>query len=291
MTIQEIIGNDPLPAARRAPDRTPRGVIEWARQQGLQIVDLKFIDLPGKWQHFSVPISELKEDVFTLGLGFDGSSIRGWQKINESDMLVVPDANTALVDPVCKVPTLSLICDIVDPLTKQPYSRDPRYVARKAEQYLIKSGIADTSYWGPEIEFYVFNDIRFHQDSHSGYYFIDSEEGIWNSGQRGVEPSLNGKNLGFRPRYKEGYFPVPPMDKLQDLRSRMVLKLIEAGGRHRDRGPAPRGRHRRPGRDRHALLHPGGHGRPRHDLQVHPPQRRLRERLRRHLHAQAPLRR
>jgi glutamine synthetase len=228
MTIQEIAGSDPLPAPRRPPATTPAGVIQWARQQGLQIVDLKFIDLPGKWQHFSVPISELKEDVFTSGLGFDGSSIRGWQKINESDMLVVPDPSTALVDPVCKVPTLSLICDIMDPLTKKPYTRDPRYVARKAEQYLIKTGLADTSYWGPECEFYVFNDVRFHQDSHSGYYFLDSDEGIWNSGQGGVEPSTS-KNLGFRPRYKEGYFPTPPMDKLQDLRSRMVLKLIECG--------------------------------------------------------------
>ncbi len=245
MTISEYIGTDPLPAARKAPEATPRGVIDWARQQGLQIVDLKFVDLPGKWQHFSVPISELKEDVFTSGLGFDGSSIRGWQKINESDMLVVPDPTTALIDPVCKVPTLSLVCNIVDPVNKQPYSRDPRYVARKAEEYLVKTGIADTSYWGPEIEFYVFNDVRFHQDSHSGYYFIDSEEGIWNSGQRGVEPSLDGRNLGFRPRYKEGYFPVPPMDKLQDLRSRMVLKLIEAGieieAQHHEVGTAGQG--------------------------------------------------
>jgi glutamine synthetase len=229
MAVEELSRVDPLPAARRAPDAAPRAVIEWARAQGLQIVDLKFVDLPGLWQHFSVPISELKEDVFTNGLGFDGSSIRGWQKINESDMLVVPDPATALVDPVCKVPTLSLVCDIVDPVTRGPYSRDPRHVARKAEQYLVKSGIADTSYWGPECEFYVFNDIRFHQDSHSGYYFIDSDEGIWNSGTGGVTPSTNGRNLGYRPRYKEGYFPVPPTDKLQDVRSRMILKMIESG--------------------------------------------------------------
>ncbi|MBI3972644.1 MAG: type I glutamate--ammonia ligase [Chloroflexi bacterium] len=227
----ELTGADPLPAARRAPEPTPKGVIQWARAEGLQMVDLKFIDLPGLWQHFTVPINELKESVFVEGFGFDGSSIRGWQKINESDMLVVPDPTTALVDPVCKVPTLSLICDIVDPVTKQRYTRDPRNVARKAEMFLAQTGIADTSYWGPECEFYLFNDVRFHQDSHSGYYFVDSDEGIWNSGQGGVAAATNGtpRNLGYRPRYKEGYFPVPPTDKLQDLRSKMVLKLIESG--------------------------------------------------------------
>ncbi|MGH2368744.1 MAG: glutamine synthetase beta-grasp domain-containing protein, partial [Chloroflexota bacterium] len=229
MAVQEVQPASPLPAPRRAPNSNPKSVIQWASEQGLQIVDLKFVDLPGSWQHFSVPFSELKEEIFTSGLGFDGSSIRGWQKINESDMLVVPDASTAVIDPVCKVPTLSLICDIVDPLTRQPYSRDPRNVARKAEKYLAGTGIADTSYWGPECEFYIFNDIRFHQDSHSGYYFIDSDEGIWNSGSGGVTASANGRNLGYRPRYKEGYFPVPPMDKLQDLRSRMILKMIESG--------------------------------------------------------------
>jgi glutamine synthetase len=229
MTVQELLGAEPLPAARRAPEPTPKGVIQWARAQGLQIVDLKFVDLPGLWQHFSVPISELNEALFSDGIGFDGSSIRGFQKIHESDMLLIPDASTAVVDPACTVPTLSLICNVIDPVTREPYSRDPRYVAQKAEQYLVRTGIADTSYWGPECEFYIFNDIRFHQDSHSGYYFIDSDEGIWNSGQGGVTPSLNGRNLGYRPRYKEGYFPVPPMDKLQDLRSKMILKLIECG--------------------------------------------------------------
>ncbi|HEX2036048.1 MAG TPA: type I glutamate--ammonia ligase [Chloroflexota bacterium] len=229
MAVQDIPSTSPLPAARRAPNSSPRSVIQWAQEQGLQIVDLKFVDLPGLWQHFSVPISELKESVFADGLGFDGSSIRGWQKINESDMLVVPDPATAVIDPVCKVPTLSLVCDIVDPVTRQPYTRDPRNVARKAERYLTTTGIADTSYWGPECEFYIFNDIRFHQDSRSGYYFIDSDEGIWNSGLGGVTTSSNGRNLGYRPRYKEGYFPVAPTDKLQDLRSRMILKMIETG--------------------------------------------------------------
>ncbi|MHB1416865.1 MAG: glutamine synthetase beta-grasp domain-containing protein, partial [Chloroflexota bacterium] len=193
-------------------------------ERGLKIVDFKFIDLPGTWQHFSIPARELSADMFAEGLGFDGSSIRGFQPIHESDMLLMPDAATAIVDPVTKVPTLSVICDVKDPITGEPYSRDPRYVAKKAEQYLVDSGIATQSYWGPEAEFYIFNDIKFDQTSHSGYYAIDSEEGIWNSGADGGKP-----NLGYRPRYKEGYFPVPPVDKLQDLRSEMVLKLIEAG--------------------------------------------------------------
>ncbi|MDA8219271.1 MAG: type I glutamate--ammonia ligase [Dehalococcoidales bacterium] len=193
-------------------------------EKGLKIVDFKFIDLPGTWQHFSIPAKELSADMFAEGLGFDGSSIRGFQPIHESDMLLMPDAATAIVDPVAKVPTLSVICDVKDPITGEPYSRDPRYVAKKAEQYLVDSGIATKSYWGPEAEFYIFNDIKFDQTSHSGYYAIDSEEGIWNSGADGGKP-----NLGYRPRYKEGYFPVPPVDKLQDLRSEMVLNLIEAG--------------------------------------------------------------
>jgi glutamine synthetase len=218
MAVEERARTSPLPAARKAPTSEPAGVIDWAIEQGLQIVDLKFVDLPGLWQHFSVPITELSESLFEGGIGFDGSSIRGFQKIHESDMLLVPDAATAVVDPACKVPTLSLVCDVLDPITRQPYSRDPRYVGRKAEAYLKSTGIADTSYFGPECEFYIFNDIRFHQDSRSGYYFIDSDEGIWNSGQGGVATSTDGRNLGYRPRYKEGYFPVPPTDKLQDLR-------------------------------------------------------------------------
>ncbi|MDO8674039.1 MAG: type I glutamate--ammonia ligase, partial [Dehalococcoidia bacterium] len=151
-------------------------------------------------------------------------SIRGFQKINESDMLLFPDASTAIVDPVLKVPTLSIICDVRDPLTLEAYSRDPRYIAKKAEAYLTKTGIATTSFWGPEVEFFIFNEMRFDQTSHSGYYFIDSEAGIWNSGGNGDKP-----NLAYRPRHKEGYFPVPPTDKMQDLRSEIVLRLIEAG--------------------------------------------------------------
>src|SRR5262245_53836595 len=171
MAVEERARTSPLPAARKAPTSDPAGVIDWAIEQGLQIVDLKFVDLPGLWQHFSVPISELSESLFEGGIGFDGSSIRGFQKIHESDMLLVPDAATAVVDPACKVPTLSLVCDVLDPVTRQPYSRDPRYVGRKAEAYLKSTGIADTSFFGPECEFYIFNDIRFHQDSRSGYYF------------------------------------------------------------------------------------------------------------------------
>ncbi|HVC33364.1 MAG TPA: type I glutamate--ammonia ligase [Chloroflexota bacterium] len=203
---------------------SPAAVIAFAREQGVKFVDFKFVDLPGTWQHFSTPIGALDEDVFADGLGFDGSSIRGFQKIHESDMLLMPDATTAIVDPVCAIPTLSLVCNVKDPVTGEWYSRDPRYVAQKAERYLVASGVATTSYWGPEAEFFIFNDIRFDQTTHSGYYFIDADEGIWNSG------TANGKpNLGYRPRYKEGYFPVPPVDRLQDLRSEMVLKMIEAG--------------------------------------------------------------
>ncbi|MBI3966018.1 MAG: type I glutamate--ammonia ligase, partial [Chloroflexi bacterium] len=195
-----------------------------AREKGVKMVDVKFIDLPGTWQHFSVPVEKFDADSFTEGLGFDGSSIRGFQKIHESDMLLIPDPATAVVDPACKVPTLSIVCNVRDPLTLQPYTRDPRFIAQKAEKFLAASRIADICYFGPEAEFYIFNDIRFNQDSHSGFYSIDAEEGIWNSG------AANGKpNLGYRPRYKEGYFPVPPTDKLQDLRSEIVMKMMEAG--------------------------------------------------------------
>ena len=200
-----------------------QSVIDLAHKQGLKIVDLKFIDLIGTWQHFSIPVGELTRGLFDDGIGFDGSSIRGFQHIHESDMLLMPDPETAVVDPVLRVPTLSLVCDVIDPITREPYTRDPRYVAKKAEAYLSSTGIADTSFWGPECEFYIFNSIRFDQNQFSGMYEIDSIEGVWNSGKNS-EP-----NTAYRPRYKEGYFPVPPTDKLQDLRSQIVLKLIEAG--------------------------------------------------------------
>jgi len=192
-------------------------------ERGVQVVDVKFCDLPGTWQHFSIPAATLDEDMVREGLGFDGSSIRGFQAINESDMLLMPDLSTAFVDPVLTVPTLSITCDVYDPITLEPYSRDPRFIAFKAEEYLKTTGIATTSYWGPEAEFFIFNSVRFDQNAHEAYYHIDSDEGIWNAGHNGTP------NLGHRPRHKEGYFPVPPADRLQDVRSKIMLALIEAG--------------------------------------------------------------
>jgi glutamine synthetase len=203
---------------------TPKDVLAMIKEHDIKMVDVRFTDMPGTWQHFSLPASMLSEDDFVHGLGFDGSSIRGFQAINESDMLVVPDPDTAFIDPLLKIPTLALICDIRDPLTGENYSRDPRYIARKAEDYLRSTGIADTAYFGPEAEFFLFSDVRFDQGSHFGYYFLDSDEGIWNSGA-----DRGGKNLGYRPRYKEGYFPCPPLDTLQDVRSQITLNMMAAG--------------------------------------------------------------
>ena len=202
---------------------TPSDVVALAKEKEVKIVDFKFMDLPGMWQHFSIPATELEEDMFDDGLGFDGSSIRGFQAINESDMLLFPDPETAIVDPVCKIPTLSIICNIKDPITLESYTRDVRHIAQKAEAYLVSTGIADTSYWGPEAEFFLFNDVRYGQDQHSGFYSVDSREGNWNTG------TDEGPNLGYKPRYKEGYFPVPPSDSMQDIRSEMILKMIESG--------------------------------------------------------------
>lgn len=190
-----------------------------AQQHGARILDLKFMDFPGLWQHFSTPISALTEDLFTEGMGFDGSSIRGWQSINESDMLVIPDLKSAFIDPFMKPVTLSLICDVYDPLTKEKYSRCPRSIAQKAEAYLKSTGLADIAYFGPEAEFFIFDDIRFDQNEHCGFYFVDSVEGRWNSGRE------EGPNLGYKPRYKEGYFPVPPSDAFNDMRSEMILTM------------------------------------------------------------------
>ena len=210
-----------------ATEEGVRRVWKLIKENNIKIVDLKFNDLPGLWQHFSIPIGELHEDyrkgIWADGIGFDGSSIRGFQKIQESDMNLYLDTQTAVVDPACEVPTLSIVCDIFDPLSKKPYSRDPRFIAKKAEAYLKSTGIATTSYWGPEAEFFIFDGIRFDQTENEGYYFIDSVEGEWNTG-RDEKP-----NLGYKPRYKEGYFPVPPHDSQQDLRSKMILKMIEAG--------------------------------------------------------------
>ncbi|TMK20405.1 MAG: type I glutamate--ammonia ligase [Actinobacteria bacterium] len=197
-----------------------------AKEAGTEIVDLRFCDLPGLMQHFSVPMAELTESVFEEGIGFDGSSIRGFQEIQESDMLLVPDPDTAYMDPFTKHATININCFVKDPVTSEMYSRDPRYIAKKAELYLKQTGIADTSFWGPEAEFYIFDSIRFDQNQHEGYYHIDAIEGVWNSGR---ERDGDAPNLGYKPRYKEGYFPVPPMDKYQDLRSEMVLNLEKVG--------------------------------------------------------------
>ncbi|HYY55395.1 MAG TPA: type I glutamate--ammonia ligase [Candidatus Dormibacteraeota bacterium] len=213
----------PATAAPPTPKVSPKDVIELAKKTETKIIDLRFVDLPGQWQHFSIPVEELSEGLFSEGIGFDGSSIRGFQHINESDMLLVADATSAFIDPILEIKTLNLVCDVVDPITRQPYTRDPRYVAKKAEKFLPTTGIATMSYWGPEVEFYIFNSMRFDQGMNFGYYEIDSEEGIWNSGKNTTP------NLAHRPRAKEGYFPVPPTDRLQDLRSKMVLALQASG--------------------------------------------------------------
>jgi glutamine synthetase len=189
-------------------------------------VDLRFIDMPGIWQHFSIPVSELTEDLFKEGIGFDGSSIRGFQAINESDMLLFPDPTTAQMDPFTAVPTIVLICDVKDPLTGQPYGRDPRYIARKAEAYVKTTGLADTIYIGPELEFFIFDDVRFDQGYNYGFYHLESEAGHWNTGRVGTPDN---PNLGHRARVKQGYFPVAPADHYQDLRSEMVLNLESVG--------------------------------------------------------------
>ncbi len=202
---------------------SPSDVVKLAKSAGAKFVDLRFIDMPGVWQHFSFPVQELSEDLFKDGIGFDGSSIRGFQQIQESDMLLFPDPDTAMMDPMLEVPTMAMICMVSDPITLEPYSRDPRRIAQKAEAYLKTTGLADASYWGPEAEFFVFDDVRFDQNSYSGYYHIDSVEAAWNSGR------VESPNLGYKIRHKEGYFPRPPADTLQDLRSKMVLKLMEVG--------------------------------------------------------------
>ena len=202
---------------------TPKDVLDMAKENGAKVVDLRFMDFPGLWQHFTVPISELEESSFEDGFGFDGSSIRGWQPIHASDMLVVPDATTAKMDPFYEAPTLVLICNIVDPVTREAYTRDPRNIAQKADAYLKSSGIGDVAYFGPEAEFFIFDDIRFESTRYAAFYEIDSVEGNWNTGRD------EGPNLGYKPRHKEGYFPVPPMDKFQDLRTEMLLTLENLG--------------------------------------------------------------
>ena len=207
---------------------TPEEVIKLVADEGVEIIDLKFTDLPGTLQHVGVPPNEVNESLFANGTGFDGSSIRGFQTIDESDMLLVPDPSTAVIDPVYNIKTLSLLCDIRDPMTSSDYSRDPRYISRKAEAYLASSGIGDTSYWGPEAEFFIFDTASYDQDAHSAYYSVDSDEGVWNSGSAYM---LDGETLsrGHRPRHKGGYFPVPPVDTQSDIRTEMVIEMQKFG--------------------------------------------------------------
>src|SRR5437879_2887290 len=204
-------------------DKTPADVSKMIKDHDVKLVDFKFTDLPGSWQHFTTTLTEYNEEIFTDGLGFDGSSIRGWRAINASDMLVVPDPSTAWIDVYNAEPTLSLICTIVDPITREPYDRDPRGVAEKAEAYLKSTGIADTAFFGPEAEFFIFDDVRFSYDGNSSMHRVDSIEGHWNS------PREEFPNLGYKIRPKEGYFPVSPMDSLQDIRNEMCIELERAG--------------------------------------------------------------
>jgi glutamine synthetase len=217
-----------MPRTDAAP--TTADVVAFARDHGVQLVDLKFTDLPGTWQHFAVAARELGEGLLEVGAGFDGSSIRGFQEINESDMLLLPDPSTACLDPFHEFPTLSLVCDVRDPITADSYSRDPRHVARKAEAYLQSTGIADTAFFGPEAEFYIFDHVAYGQEPNRGFYEVDSPEGFWNAGlgfgRNGSGPAAN---LGYRNRSQQGYFPASPLDTLSDLRGRMALTLERLG--------------------------------------------------------------
>src|ERR1022692_4728929 len=207
---------------------SPQEVLEFAKKNDAKQLDLRFTDIPSLQHHVSYPISELDLSSFEEGFGMDGSSIRGWAAIHESDMLLIPDPATALMDPFAETPTLVMLGDVKDPITKQRYERDPRWIAQKVELYLKNSGLADTAFFGAEAEFFIFDNIRFDQTANTGYYFIDAEEGRWNTGRDFSGPDA-GRNLGYRPRYKEGYFPVPPTDHHQDLRAEMVETMIRCG--------------------------------------------------------------
>ncbi len=204
--------------------QSPQDILNWIKNDNIQVVDLKFIDMPGIWQHLTLYQDQIDASSFTDGVAFDGSSIRGWKAINESDMAMVPDPNTAWIDPFMEEPTLSMICSIQEPRTGQPYDRCPRSIAKKALDYLASTGIGDTAFFGPEAEFFIFEDVRFDQTENSAYYYVDTKEGRWNSGA--VE---EGGNLGYKPRYKEGYFPVSPTDTLQDMRTEMLLTMAKCG--------------------------------------------------------------
>src|SRR5271169_1022282 len=202
---------------------TPKSVIEMAKKSGARMIDIKFVDTFGTWQHFSCPIRELNEDIFTDGFGFDGSSIRGWKSIEASDMLAMPDPATAFIDPFCAVPTLSLTCTVAETGTKEIYTRDPRGIAQRAEKYLISTGLADSAYMGPEAEFFIFDNVQFDSKSNGTFYSVDSEEAIWNSGKEEMP------NTGYKIRHKEGYFPAAPADTQQDIRTEMCLVMEELG--------------------------------------------------------------
>ena len=220
----------PGPALHPGASPNADEVVAFAREHRVELVDLKFTDLPGTWQHFAVAARELEEDLLTAGVGFDGSSIRGFQDISESDMLLVPDPATAILDPFHEEPTLSLVCDVRDPVTGEWYSRDPRQVARKAEAHLMRSGIADTAYFGPEAEFYIFDHVAYGQEANRGFYEVDSHEGYWNAGAGfATNGSRSLANLAYRNRSQQGYFPAPPLDTLADLRGRMTLTLERMG--------------------------------------------------------------
>src|SRR3954454_19825075 len=201
---------------------SPKEVLEFAKKNDVKQLDLRFTDIPSLQHHISYPIGLIDENTFEEGFGIDGSSIRGWAAINESDMLLIPDGTTAYMDPFSEIPTITMTCDVIDPITRQHYDRDPRWIAKKAELHLRNSGIADTAYFGAEAEFFIFDNVRFDQNQHSGFYYIDAEEGRWNSGRKR-------DNLGYRPRYKEGYFPVPPTDHYQDLRAEMAATMERCG--------------------------------------------------------------
>lgn len=204
--------------------QTPQEALNYIRENNIQMIDLKFVDMPGIWQHLTLYQNQIDESSFTDGVPFDGSSIRGWKAINESDMTMVLDPTTAWIDPFMAEPTLSFVCSIKEPRTGEPYSRDPRSIAQKAVDYLIASGLGDTAFFGPEAEFFIFDDVRFDQTQNKGYYYVDSIEGRWNSGREEA-----GGNLGYKPRYKEGYFPVSPTDTSQDMRTEMLLTMAQCG--------------------------------------------------------------
>src|SRR5580765_5948706 len=205
-----------------ATQADPKSVLQFAQENGAKLLDLRFTDLPGLWHHVSFPIGQFSEASFEDGFGMDGSSIRGWAAIHESDMLLIPDPNFYIMDPFTQAPTLVMVADVIDPVTKQRYDRDPRYIAKKAEMYLMSTGLADTAYFDAEAEFFIFDNVRFDQKENHGFYFIDAEEERWNSGRKE-------NNLGYRPRFKKGYFPVPPTDHYQDLRTEMTLTMQACG--------------------------------------------------------------